>query len=607
MARTRKTFDEARSLTLAAPLYAGIFALLDTVLFVRTGSSGAFRIHGMVPAWWNDVFGPTHVNDVECTGSRGLFLREFLHSIDDRLTDFTGSVIHSGPWTEYDDRGVLFHFEATVLKLESRQALLVRRLGSDFEQFRTTLQKARDKALRHEQAVSSFVRAQSRLATQLSRSEEARDDLVNLLDALGLATVLVDRHGQLSFLSGEAVRMLNTSLNVLGRKWDELLPCAKREREAVRARLRRPRGGPALTIALQITPQKWLDLTVYAHPRHKDKRILMFQDSTEMHDLRRLLDDRGRFHDLVGDCPSMMEVYRSVRDVARVDSTVLIEGETGTGKELIARAIHFSSARKQGPFIAANCAGLTDSLLNSQLFGHKRGSFTGALSDQPGLFESADGGTVFLDEIGDIPANVQASLLRVLQEKEITRVGEAKPKKVNVRVIAATHHNLSEDVVRGSFRADLLYRIRVARIHLPPLRERRDDIPLLAGAFLGQIRSTMGKAVDRIEPDALKLLLAYSWPGNVRELKSAIEFAAIGCKGQKIGACDLPPEIRRPPSAGPIDAWVPFGSMDERSRLVRALTYAGGNRAEAARLLGVSRATFYRRLTDLGIGNSSPN
>lgn len=607
MARPRRTSDDTASQALPDPLYAGIFALLDTVLFVRTTLSGRFRIHGTIPAWWNEVFGPAYLKDGESPGSRGLFLREFLNTIDDRRSDLARPVIHSGPWTEYDDRGVLSHFEATLLTVGSKQALLVRRLGDDFERFRNTLQKAREQALRHEQAVSSFVRTQSRLTTQLSRSEAARDDLADLLEALGLATALVDRQGQLSFLSGAAIRMLNTSPDILGRKWNELLPCAKREGEAVRAQLRRPQGGSALTIALQTIPQKWLDLAVYAHPRHKDKRILLFQDTTEVHDLRRLLDERGRFHDLVGDCPSMMQIYRSVRDVARVDSTVLIEGETGTGKELIARAIHFSSGRKHGPFIAANCAGLTDSLLNSQLFGHKRGSFTGAWSDQPGLFESADGGTVFLDEIGDIPANVQASLLRVLQEKEITRVGEAKPRKVNVRVIAATHHNLSEDVVRGSFRADLLYRIRVARIHLPPLRERRDDIPLLAGAFLGQVRSTMGKAVDRIEPGALKLLLAYSWPGNVRELKSAVEFAAIGCKGQRIGSEDLPPEIRHPPSEGRIDSWVPFGSMDERSRFLRALTHAGGNRAEAARLLGVSRATFYRRLADLGIGNSSPN
>ena len=298
----------------------------------------------------------------------------------------------------------------------------------------------------------------------------------------------------------------------------------------------------------------------------------------------------------------MMQVYQLVRNIARVEATVLIEGETGTGKELIARAIHCSSARKQGPFIAANCAGFTDSLLGSQLFGHKRGAFTGAVGDQAGLFESADGGTVFLDEIGDIPLNVQTSLLRVLQEKEVTRLGEAKPRKVNVRVLAATHHNLSEDVVRGTFRTDLLYRIRVARIQLPPLRDRRDDIPLLASAFLGQVRATMGKGVDQISPEALRLLLSYAWPGNVRELKNAIEFAAIGCKGQRITATDLPPEITRSQSHTPLSTYMPpTTNHDERAQLLRALNQASGNRSEAAKLLGMSRATLYRRLANYGI------
>jgi transcriptional regulator with PAS, ATPase and Fis domain len=342
-------------------------------------------------------------------------------------------------------------------------------------------------------------------------------------------------------------------------------------------------------------------MEIHRDPRHPRRQIVVLNDRTELHTLRQALNEQASFHDLVGKSPAMLRIYQLVREVARVDTTVLIEGETGTGKELIARAIHFSSARKQKPFIAANCAGLTDSILTSQLFGHKRGAFTGAVNDQQGLFEAADGGTLFLDEIGDIPPPVQTALLRVLQEKEITRLGEARPRKVDVRVVAATHHNLSEDVVRGSFRADLLYRIRIARVQLPPLRERREDIPLLAHSFLSQICTTTGKTIDGISPETLRLLMSHVWPGNVRELKSAIEFAVISCKRRDILPTDLPPEIAAVPVVPSPSTWIPLSGQDEKSKLLAALSDAKGNRTEAAKRLGVSRATFYRRLVELNI------
>jgi DNA-binding NtrC family response regulator len=315
-------------------------------------------------------------------------------------------------------------------------------------------------------------------------------------------------------------------------------------------------------------------------------------------ELRRQLNDKWQFHDLMGKSLSMARLYDQIRAIAKVDATVLIEGETGTGKELVARAIHFSSARKDRPFIAVNSAGLTDSLLGSQLFGHRKGAFTGAVENQQGFFEAADGGTLFLDEIGDVPASVQTSLLRVLQEKEILRLGESKPRKVNVRVLAATHHNLSQDVAKGSFRADLLYRIRVARIQLPALRERREDIPLLAASFLSQCSAASGKPVQSISREALRVLMGYPWPGNVRELKSAIECALISCKNSVIQIEDLPSEI-----LGPVPIHMPMSDqpMDERERLLAALKSSHGNRTTAARMLGISRATFYRRLTELNI------
>lgn len=321
-----------------------------------------------------------------------------------------------------------------------------------------------------------------------------------------------------------------------------------------------------------------------------------FEAEDKAAELERRLADSGRFFDLVGRSACMTRLYTEVQEIAAVDSTVLIEGETGTGKELVARAIHSASRRKDQPFIAVNCAGFTESILGSQLFGHKKGAFTGAIDTQEGVFEAAHGGTIFLDEIGDIPPGVQTNLLRVLQEREITRLGEAKPRKVDVRVLAATHHRLVDDVEKGTFRRDLLYRIRVARIHISPLRERSEDVPMLAYFFLNQFRSIMEKPVHQISEAAMEAMTDYSWPGNVRELKSAIESAVIHCKNSIIQYDDLPPEIIAPDV--PPQRRLEQSSSDERDRILTALREAHGNRSEAARLLGMSRRTFYRRLLE---------
>jgi transcriptional regulator with PAS, ATPase and Fis domain len=334
-------------------------------------------------------------------------------------------------------------------------------------------------------------------------------------------------------------------------------------------------------------------------PRDTRGKIFFLYDVTEVHDLRRLLDERAQFYDLRGKSAAMQQVYQQIRDVARVDSTVLIEGETGTGKELVAKAIHAASHRKDKPFIAVNCAGLTEALLSSQLFGHKRGAFTGAIEDQQGLFEAANGGTLLLDEIGDIPMPVQNQLLRVLQEREIVRLGETRPRKIDVRLLAATHRNLSDEVTKGNFRTDLFYRIRVARITVPSLRERREDIPLLAASFLTQFSTAASKQATEVSHEAVRLLMDHPWPGNVRELRSAIEFAVIRCRGPVIQPDDLPPEIIPPTDFATAIPGDPLS--DEKARFLEALSRSRGNRALAARLLGISRATLYRRLVDLKI------
>jgi DNA-binding NtrC family response regulator len=294
----------------------------------------------------------------------------------------------------------------------------------------------------------------------------------------------------------------------------------------------------------------------------------------------------------------MGRVYRQIQEVAPVDTTVLIEGETGTGKELVARAIHFASPRRDQPFLALNCGGLGGDLLENQLFGHKRGAFTGAVAEQQGLFEAAHGGTLFLDEVGDLPLTAQTHLLRVLQEREITRLGETRPRKIDVRILAATQHDLPDNVRQGRFRADLLYRLCVVQITLPPLRQRPTDIPLLVQEFVAEYSTMTRKSVQGVSREAMQRLLAYPWPGNVRELRGVIESAVIHCMGHVIQAKDLPLGLSQ---ISPSRVRPTPDPANEKDRLLAALEQADGNRRQAARLLGIGKSTLYRRLAAYGI------
>jgi transcriptional regulator with PAS, ATPase and Fis domain len=579
-------------------LFNLILSHRDVVVLEHGEQANEFHVLGEPPEWWSRCFGQASGEGFD-PARWSPFLQDYLAGIRAVWGQGCGVIEKSGPWTEPDRMGGMMTLEAAALSIGPKQVLLIERLGADFEHMRDILQRARERAL----AEGLLVKSHRRSERRLEASERAKDDMSALLQHLDLAALMLDEHGMVTFVSERTLEMLGiASEDLMGRRWEQALPLLPHDRVVLGAMIgAQPGRLTAVSVHLDGPRPCWLELEVHDDPRHTGRRIVMLRDNTEIHDLRRQLEEHATFHDLVGKSPGMLRVYQLVRDVARVDATVLIEGDTGTGKELVARAIHFSSGRKHKPFIAANCAGLTDSLLASQLFGHKRGAFTGAIDDQQGLFEAAEGGTLFLDEIGDIPPNVQTALLRVLQEKEITRLGEAKPRKVNVRVVAATHHNLSEDVVRGTFRADLLYRIRVARISLPSLRDRREDIPLLARSFLEHISAATGKSIDRLSPDALRLLMNYGWPGNVRELKSALEFAVIGCKGRDIDPTDLPPEIAGAPAGTPVFVPVRPSPQDEKSRLLAALADTKGNRTEAAKRLGLSRATFYRRLVELQI------
>ncbi len=385
-----------------------------------------------------------------------------------------------------------------------------------------------------------------------------------------------------------------------GRPWQELFRLDAEGQTQVEEMLARPaaeRTKAAARLQRETEASAEIEIEIQNDPRNSGRRILFLYDVSQLHDLRRMLDGKSQFEQIIGKSAPIAHVWQLIREFARVDSIVLIEGETGSGKELVARAIHNQSRRGNEPFVALNCAGLSEDLAASQLFGHRRGAFTGAADDQVGLFESAEGGTLFLDEIGELPNRIQTTLLRVLEERQIMRLGESRTRPIDVRIITATNRDLAREAAEQRFRADLLYRIRIARIRLPSLRERREDIPLLVRAFLTMHSATTGKPVDQVSDDGMRLLIAHDWPGNVRELKNSLEFAVIRARGTIVQASDLPPEIAADTRA---DTILECLTGDDRERLLAALERAGGNRTEAAQLLGISRATFYRRLAQFG-------
>jgi DNA-binding NtrC family response regulator len=318
--------------------------------------------------------------------------------------------------------------------------------------------------------------------------------------------------------------------------------------------------------------------------------------------LRKKLAEQHQFQDIVSKNSAMLAIFELVRDVANLRSTVLICGESGTGKEMVARALHNSGDRAGGPFVAVSCAAFAETLLESEFFGHEKGAFTGAVGRRKGKFELAHGGTIFLDEIGDISPKLQMDLLRVLQEKTFYRVGGTEEVQVDARIIAATKVNLLEAVRRGTFRDDLYYRLNVINVRIPPLRERRDDIPLLARHFVARLSAETGKAVSGIEEGALQVLLAHDWPGNVRELENAIERAIVTSRRSVLSREDFAflrgesalPGPWEPPTNVPLDEV-------ERQVIEATLQRAGGNVRETARILGIDRSSLYDRIRRYGI------
>ena len=355
-----------------------------------------------------------------------------------------------------------------------------------------------------------------------------------------------------------------------------------------------------------ITKPFGMDTLVVALDKALEERGLR----KELGRLQKEVERPYRFDNLIGRSPQMQEVFSMIRRLAGSTVNVLITGESGTGKELVARAIHYNSPRAKRPFVAVNCAAIPDSLLESELFGHKRGAFTDAKADRQGLFVEADGGTLFLDEIGDLSPTLQAKLLRVLAEREIRPLGAARPEKIDVRVLSATHRDLDTGMRDGSFREDLYYRLNVVQVQLAPLRARSEDIVALSEHFLGRACERSGKRVLGMAPAALKLVLSHGWPGNVRELENMIERAVALCETPLITVSDLPPSLRErklPDLIGSAALRNLTLAELEREYIQRVLRDESGNKTRAAQRLGLDRKTLYRKLEEISRGDAAQN
>ncbi len=412
-----------------------------------------------------------------------------------------------------------------------------------------------------------------------------------LLEALPLAafTLLPDR--TIRTINAAAARLLGYPAGqAVGRRCDEILRCRFHGSACAACEAQvdqRTHGECPVEVARADGERR--SLLIDAVPLDGDEVAVLLRDVTEAERLRR--DDRTRweFHGMVGAGERMREVIAKLRSVAPYDSTVLILGESGTGKEMVARAIHAESPRARKPFVVVNCAAYPETLLESELFGHVKGSFTGADRDRRGRFEVAEGGTVLLDEAGEMSPQVQVKLLRVLQQREIERVGESRTRPIDIRILAATHRDLARRVAEGRFREDLYYRLNVFALSLPPLRERREDIPVLVDAILARVRERIGKTVRAVSPEVLATLMEHAWPGNIRELENVIESAVVTSRGDLLTEVDLPPALRPPVAPAP------------EQEMRAALERAAGCVTRAARLLGLHRTTLWRHMRELGI------
>ena len=335
---------------------------------------------------------------------------------------------------------------------------------------------------------------------------------------------------------------------------------------------------------------------------HKALEMRALRD--ENRKLREELGYRYEFDNIIGRSPAMQEIFATIERVAPTRATVLLAGESGTGKDVIARAIHYHSPRRDRPFVKINCAAIPENLMESELFGYEKGAFTGAVASKPGKFEQAHMGTAFLDEIGDVPPGTQVKLLRILQEREFERLGSNKTRQIDVRILAATNADLRAALESGEFREDLYYRLSVVPINMPPLRDREEDVPALAEHFVKQYARDLGSSVVAISEEAIEILLNHNWPGNVRELQNVIQRSLVLCAGERLEAADIKLESAPKPGREPVGNFLPEGMTlqgHERDLIRQALEQAKGNKSHAARLLGLTRNALRYRLSQMGM------
>ena len=431
----------------------------------------------------------------------------------------------------------------------------------------------------------------------------SRENLMRVLDNLKEGIIAHDLQRKIYLFNAEAERVTGYSRQeVLGRDCHDIFEgpfCGSRCSFCDGGTVCVDRLEYPLTLTTKGGEQRRVDFTATMVRDENDRCVgvvASFRDITDLMELQRRSGEIVEFANIIGSDRKMVNVFQQIQDVAQYDFPVHLFGETGTGKELVANAIHNESRRGGAPFVPINCGALPEGLIESELFGHVKGAFSGAIRDKKGRFELADGGTVFLDEVAELTKPLQVKLLRFLQEGTFEKVGGEKTVEVNVRVISATNKDLKKEVRGNAFREDLFYRLNVIPIHIPPLRERKNDIPLLVGHFLKQVAQRSGRPVPRLSESALPAILDYSWPGNVRELQNAVQFAFVKCKDMIINRDDLPLELRQvnSPAGGRRG---PFKKLDIQA-VRNALALTGGNKARAARKLGVGRATLYRFISE---------
>lgn len=462
-----------------------------------------------------------------------------------------------------------------------------------------TLLRVTSHALRHK----SILDEKSLLEAE---NERYRRNLEAIFKSLNDGIVTVDREMRV-IEANEATKNICgfSPEEIVGKKFDKVLSqCSKQCNKVLKETLKTKSTVREFRVECRHQVRSGQIVLLTSSPLiDRNKRftgaVLVVRDITRLSDLEEKLKEKHRFHNIIGKSLGMQEIYRLTEYLADTETSVLITGESGTGKELVASAIHHRGKRAGKPMVTVNCSALAETLLESELFGHVKGAFTGAIKDKAGRFQLADGGTVFLDEIGDISPIVQLKLLRVLQEKQFERVGDSKTIKVDVRVIAATNRNLKEKIRLGEFREDLYYRLKVVEVAIPPLRKRREDLPLLVNHFCRLFENSFNKKINGVSDEVLTTFMNYSWPGNVRELRHSIEHAFVICRGRNITLDHLPSEIIGYSKGTSRAQGKKF--INKPNEILQVLNKTDWNKAKAARMLGISRQTIYRKINEFGL------